>query len=389
MTIPIIYYHSIADNSSNHWAHLSLSLKSFECQLKYLKRNGFKTMHISELVDYVSQGRSIPAKHVALTFDDGFLDNWVFAYPLLKKYDFTGSMFVNPDFIKDSEQLRANLCDVWNDHIEHDQLEWWGYASWAELQEMSKSGIMDIQSHGMTHNFYFKSNKQVDFHHPDDHYYWLNWLFNPSNKPNWLESPHNKYNCYGYPVYEYGPGICGPRYKNDEQLASYLVEYVYKNGGESFFKPGWRELLDEKVTMYCADNEIDDRLESQEEYLQRITWELSSSKNIIEERLGNKVVAMCWPNGAFTKEAHNIAVANVGYKCSLAVTESPKLGVTSLWGRVSFRQEYQGVFKDLVHFMKFISIVESMAGTGIRNRIVLIYQFLKGVSRPNTELTVG
>lgn len=388
MTVPIIYYHSIADNNIGHWAHLSLSLASFERQLKYLKNNKFKTMHISELVDYVSQGRPIPQKHVALTFDDGFLDNWVFAYPLLKKYGFTGTIFVTPDFIRDSEQPRPNLSDVWDGHAEYSQLEWWGYASWEELQIMAGSGVMDIQSHGMTHNYYFKSNKLVDFHHPGDPYYWLNWIFSPTDKPNWLGQTHNKYKRYGYPVYEHGPGISGRRYKNDERLANHLETCVNKNGGESFFKAGWRELLEEQVIQYSAENEMDGNLESQEDYLRRITWELCSSKNIIEARLGNSVVAMCWPNGAFTKEAHNIAVASVGYKCSLAVTEFPESDVSSLWGRVSFRQDYQGLFKNLVHYMKFISIVESRAGTGVRNRLISAYQSLKGSARPYTELTV-
>jgi len=389
MSVPIIYYHSIADNNTNQWESLSLSLTSFERQLKYLKKNGFQTITISTLVDYVSQGKPLPPKHVVLTFDDGFLDNWVFAYPLLKKYGFNGTIFISPDFICDSDQPRPGLCDVWDRRVERDQLEWWGYVSWSELSVMSQSGVMDIQSHGMTHNSYFKSDKLVDFHHPNDSYYWLNWLFDANGKPGWLGKPHNLNDRYGYPVYEYGPGICARRYKNDEQLAEYLVGYVKRNGREAFFKADWREKLEEKVTQYCAAHEIDDEFESEADYVTRIIWELASSKQIIEERLGKQCVAMCWPNGSFTREAHNIAMKNIGYKCSLAVTEFPEPGFDNLWGRVSFRQDYQGVFKDMVHLMKFISIVESRAGTGIRNRLVSAYQSLKGISRPDVQLTVG
>jgi len=389
MAVPIIYYHSIADNNTNQWEHLSLSLKSFERQLRYLKRNGFQTVTISALVDCVSHGRSIPSRHVALTFDDGFLDNWVFAYPLLRKYGFNGTMFVNPDFICDSDQPRPGLYDVWQQRIEREQLEWWGYASWSELREMSRSGIMDIQSHGMTHNSYFKSDKLIDFHHPNDSYHWLKWLFAENTKLDWLGKPDNANDRYGYPVYEYGPGICVLRYKNDERLAEYLVEYVKENGREAFFRADWRKKLENKVRQYCANNKINDELESEEEYIARITWELASSKQVIEEHLGKQCVAMCWPNGGFTREAHKIAIENVGYKCSLAVTEFPESGLDSLWGRVSFRQDYQGTFKDIVHLAKFISIVESRAGTGIRNRLVSAYQLLKGRSRPCVQLTIG
>jgi len=389
MTVPIIYYHSIADNNTNQWEHLSLSLKSFERQLKYLKKNGFKTATISTLVDIVSQGKPLPPKHVALTFDDGFLDNWVFAYPLLKKYGFNGTMFVTPDFVSDSDQPRPSLHDVWHHRFERTQLEWWGYASWSELQVMSQSGVMDIQSHGMTHNCYFKSDKLIDFHHPGDSYYWLNWLFNANGKPDWLGKPHNLNDRYGYPVYEHGPGICVPRYKNDDRLAEYLIEYIKKNGRETFFHADWRKKLEEKVSQYYANNEITGELESEEDYVARITWELTNSKQVIEDRLDNQCVAICWPNGGFTKKAHNIAIEHAGYQCSLAVTEFPVPGLHSLWGRVSFRQDYQGALKEALHFIKFISIVESRAGTGVKNQIVSAYQSLKGIARPCAQLTVG
>jgi len=389
MTVPIIYYHSIADNNTGQWEHLSLSLASFERQLKYLKGNGFQTITISALIDCVSHDRPLPPKYVALTFDDGFLDNWVFAYPLLKKYGFNGTIFVNPDFICDLNQPRPGLCDVWDQRVERDQLEWWGYASWSELREMSQSGVMDIQSHGMTHNSYFKNDRIVDFHHPNDSYHWLNWLFDANSKPDWLGKPHNFNDRYGYPVYQHGPGICAPRYKNDEQLAEHLVEYVKKNGQEAFFSIGWREKLEERVAQYCSDHGIDDEFESKEDYVTRVTWELATSKRVIEERLDKPCVALCWPNGGFTRETHNIAVKNVGYKCSLATTEFPESGFNSLWGRVSFRQDYQGALKEIVHFIKFISIVESRAGLGVRNQLVSAYQSLKGVSRPCIQLTVG
>ncbi|HHI93137.1 MAG TPA: hypothetical protein ENK04_06410 [Gammaproteobacteria bacterium] len=389
MTVPIIYYHSIADNNTSQWKHLSLSLASFERQLKYLKKNGFQTVTISDLVNCVSHNRPLPPKRVALTFDDGFLDNWVFAYPLLKKYGFSGTIFISPDFICDSDRPRPSLHDVWAQRAELEELEWWGYVSWAELWEMSESGVMDIQSHGMTHNNYFKSDRIIDFHHPSDSYYWLNWLFDTKGKPGWLGKPHNFNDRYGYPVYEYGPGICAPRYKNDDQLAEYLVEYVKENGRENFFRAGWRMRLEDKVSQYYVDHEINAGFESKEDYVTRITWELATSKQVIEERLGKPCVAMCWPNGGFTKEAHSIAMENTGYKCSLAVTEFPVPGLNSLWGRVSFRQDYQGAFKDTVHFIKFVSIVESRAGIGIRKQLVSAYQSLKGVSRPRVQLTIG
>ena len=47
-------------------------------------------------------------KDIVLTFDDGYLDNWVFAYPLLEKYNLRGTIFVNPEFVDPSLEIRAN-----------------------------------------------------------------------------------------------------------------------------------------------------------------------------------------------------------------------------------------------------------------------------------------
>ena len=85
-SVPILAYHSIADPHHHLYAHLSLPLEIFERQLRYLRRHAFEAVTLRQVFEYLRDGTPLPPRAVALTFDDGYLDNWVFAFPLLKKY---------------------------------------------------------------------------------------------------------------------------------------------------------------------------------------------------------------------------------------------------------------------------------------------------------------
>ena len=54
------------------------------------------------------KGKNIPEKSIVLTFDDGYADIWIYAYPLLKKYGMCGTVFINPDFV-DREKYKTKI----------------------------------------------------------------------------------------------------------------------------------------------------------------------------------------------------------------------------------------------------------------------------------------
>src|SRR5262249_44279377 len=78
----IVAYHSIADDHDHFVHHLSLSIALFERQLQYLQRNRFRTVTLYEVHEYLRSGAALPPNAIVLTFDDGYLDNWVHAFPL-------------------------------------------------------------------------------------------------------------------------------------------------------------------------------------------------------------------------------------------------------------------------------------------------------------------
>lgn len=108
-----------------------------------------------EFLYLIENGTEKPKKCVLLTFDDGFADNYVFAYPLLKKFAMKAMMFVATDFIAEGSITRDPFVSL--SHNEAWELAYSDRRSevmctWQELEEMESSGVFDIQCHGTTHN---------------------------------------------------------------------------------------------------------------------------------------------------------------------------------------------------------------------------------------------
>jgi hypothetical protein len=209
---------------------------------------------------------------------------------------------------------------VWEGNSEINELETIGYLSWQEMKKMEDEGFIDIQSHTMTHTWYPTSNKIKDFRHPGDSYIWMTWNNYPVKKP-FLHLDDGKLVIHGEPVYESSRAIGAKRYIPDENLKKHLINYVKEEGGEDFYRTSnWREKLFEIARRYKEENQVDGRYETEEEYEERVYWELHESKKIIENKLDKKINFLCWPGGAVTRKALDIA-ANVGYCSSTAAKD--------------------------------------------------------------------
>lgn len=314
--VPVIMYHSIGiPNKSWRFNHLTCPYTLFENQLKWLKKRGFKTISLKELYNHMSKNSKLPKNPIVLTFDDGYLDNWVFAYPLLKKYGQKGTIYVNPEFVNPKPIIRKNLEDYWNDNVKFDDLEISGFLSWHELRQMEKEGQFDIQSHSMTHTWYPKGERIIDFRHPDDSYIWMTWNNNISKKP-YLQVDSDTHIDFGAPVYENGRSIGIKRFQPDVGLNNYIISYVKEKGGEEYFESSnWKNELYEITKKFKEKNILKCAYETENEYTARINFELKNSKNIIEKNLNKKVEFLCWPGGSVSEDAIKIA-SDLGYLSS-------------------------------------------------------------------------
>jgi peptidoglycan/xylan/chitin deacetylase (PgdA/CDA1 family) len=95
--LPVLMYHSVlgedyyAINANNPFI---ISEEAFAVQMRYLYYNGYTTITAAQLIDFLYNDKELPDRAVMLTFDDGYLDNVVFAHPIMKRYGFTGIIFV-------------------------------------------------------------------------------------------------------------------------------------------------------------------------------------------------------------------------------------------------------------------------------------------------------
>ncbi len=123
-SVPVLMYHAVSDNL---WggAELFVSPSSMEEQLAYLKEHGYTTITFEDLyrIDEIE-------KPVLLTFDDGYDDNYEYLYPLLKKYDSKATIFMISGRIGSAETHKMTA---------------------KQLKELSRSGLVSIQSHTFTH----------------------------------------------------------------------------------------------------------------------------------------------------------------------------------------------------------------------------------------------
>ncbi|MGV1098223.1 polysaccharide deacetylase family protein [Thiovibrio sp. JS02] len=310
LPIPVIMYHTVGRVMEDwKWSFLTVPKDTFADHLKWLKKYGYRTIDIDELQAHVRGERPLPRRSVFLTFDDGYVDNWTYVAPLLERYGFKGTVFMNPDFVDPRDIVRPNLHDVWDGKIEEDALETRGFMSWPELKLLAGNGPLSVHSHAMTHTWYPISAKIVDFHHPGDGYYWLDWNRYPEKKPFYLLDPSKTEVPYGVPVYEHEKALGATRYFPTPEEEAILVDFVKQRGGAAFFNsPDWRQQLMQKVEDFRKRSADPGRSESPEERNARYRFELVRAREILEDRLGKKVHFLCWPGGGYDEASQEVAL---------------------------------------------------------------------------------
>lgn len=129
--LPIIMYHSVSPGTVNKD---SITPREFENDLKYLKENGYESITMRELTDYIDGAGELPEKPVVLSFDDGYYNNYKYVYPLLQEYD---TRIVMSVIVNSIDQFTEKPTQ--NDGFTH--------ITWYQLNEMLDSGYVEIQNH--------------------------------------------------------------------------------------------------------------------------------------------------------------------------------------------------------------------------------------------------
>ena len=124
--IPVLNYHQINDTEKNA---LTVNTEQFEAQMKYLSEHGYTTITPADMLDAWESGAELPEKPVIITFDDGYLDNYNHAFPVLEKYHLKATIFLISDYVGTYPN----------------------YLTWSDIQDMDESGLIDFESHTLSH----------------------------------------------------------------------------------------------------------------------------------------------------------------------------------------------------------------------------------------------
>ena len=117
--VPILTYHHVGIPSGSKWRLNTVSEKSFDYQMAFMKRHGFNVISFDDFVAGVKEGEQFARNTVVLQFDDGYEDNYKYAFPILKKYGFPAIVFLISD--------RVNTP---------------GFLTWDEIKEMEKADFL-------------------------------------------------------------------------------------------------------------------------------------------------------------------------------------------------------------------------------------------------------
>lgn len=151
--IPVLMYHHVNFHKDDT---VTVTPEVFEAQMRHLALEGYRTLKLGGMIDLL-EGRSVTNdRSVVITFDDGWLDNYLFAYPILKKYGINATIFVVTDWIDKASTIMLPIPKSPPTHRESKLLIRQGrerdvVLNWDLISVMAESGLVDIYSHTKSH----------------------------------------------------------------------------------------------------------------------------------------------------------------------------------------------------------------------------------------------
>lgn len=303
-SLPVLMYHYI----SNYPNSIAVSPDLFAAHCKALAQAGWKGIGLEEAEQYFLHGETLPKKSCLITFDDGYLDNYVYAWPILQRYGHKGVVFAVASRMEQKKLLRPTLNDVWNNALPLEELPRVdapfvsrpdGYDvredlffSWHEAREMERSGVMAVASHTLKHQGVFINDNYRGF-------------FLPEKQGRTFHNPDPF--LWGLPRFVMGPGMLERAFLPDPGLVERIGKLVPQKEREAFSfaqNPKKMQTLHDLLTAYSKSM---GRMETDEEMRERIQKELLEGKRVLEDGIGHSVRSLCWPWGAYSTLARELA----------------------------------------------------------------------------------
>lgn len=131
LTVPVLMYHHIQPTAvaqEKKQTALNVDNGVFDQHMAYLVNSGYTPISAQDLVMALKNKTGLPPKSIVVTIDDGYRDNYDYAFPILKKYN-----------------IRANIM------LSTGLMEGPDYLTWSQVEEMGKSGLISYSNHTWSH----------------------------------------------------------------------------------------------------------------------------------------------------------------------------------------------------------------------------------------------
>ena len=129
--IPVLIYHHIDDDPT--WDGV-VTKEKYRDDMITLKDAGYEAVFLTDIVDYLNGYIELPEKPIVITFDDGYLSNYEYAFGIAKETDMKFTVFMigwsvgRTTFINTDKPITPHF-------------------TWKQAMEMYSSGLVDLQNH--------------------------------------------------------------------------------------------------------------------------------------------------------------------------------------------------------------------------------------------------
>jgi peptidoglycan/xylan/chitin deacetylase (PgdA/CDA1 family) len=154
--VPVLMYHHVCPNPGL----VTVSPETFEEHMVYLARKKYHALTADEFLEFLQGKRALSGHNVLITFDDGYLDNYVYAYPILQRYGLKATIFAITGLIGDGTARTylgaAKVLPATPDHRGCKAAVAEGRSDevmlrWSEIETMEASCVVEIHSHTHSH----------------------------------------------------------------------------------------------------------------------------------------------------------------------------------------------------------------------------------------------
>ncbi len=258
--VAILMYHRVVPQRDNWFLPFSITVADFENHLKYLT-NQYTILSLDELVGRIYEKKSLPKKAAVITFDDGYKDNYIYAYPILKRYSVPATVF-----------LIAG-------HIDSGELFWWDKIMYVlqhtacRTLELDEIGLYSLRSNDERRRVAHKLIKRL--------------TSIPEQKKKTLIE-----RIVGMSAVNIPAGL------SKEMILSWDNVREMNHGGVAI---GAHSMTHPRLAKLSPE---------------QAKYEIIQSKKVIEERTGQPVTAFAYPHGIFSNDTTSF-LKESGLRCAL------------------------------------------------------------------------